>query len=79
MIGTISPRFVEVSSQGVSGAPEAGEARLWNDGVEERSDELARQAPEAGTGQAAVAQRGESSSSSMMGSSKRIIKRWAKM
>ena len=54
-----------------------GEGRLRNDGLEQCGDELAQQAPSTGSGQAASAQRGESSSSSMSGSSRRIIRRWA--
>jgi len=48
--------------------------RLREDGLQQRSQELAEQPPAAGSGQAAT-ERGESSNSSISGSSKRIISR----
>ena len=69
---------MEVSSERVAQAAQSGEAGLGNDGLADGGDELAGKTPEAGTGQAAIAERGESSSSSMMGSSRRIKRRWAK-
>lgn len=57
-----------------AGASEAGDAGLRDNGLQQGGNELAEQAPGAGPGQAA-AKRGESSSSSMSGSSKRIISR----
>jgi hypothetical protein len=66
---------MEMAGEGVAHQAQAGEAWLGNDGLEERSDELSGEAPEAGAGQAAFAERGESSSSSMMGSSRRIMRR----
>lgn len=58
---------------------EASEGRLRDDGLAQRRGELTEQAPGAGTGQAAAAQRGESSNSSMSGSSRRAAKRCARM
>jgi hypothetical protein len=63
-----------MSPEAPSGAFEAGECRLWEDGLAQRGDELAQQSPTAGSGQAAAA-RGEFSSAPMSGSSKRIISR----
>ncbi len=54
---------------------DALDARLREDGLAQRGDELAQQAPATGLGQAAAAQRGESSSSSMNGSSSRMTRR----
>jgi hypothetical protein len=61
-----------MSPEAPSGAFEAGECGLWEDGLAQGGDELAQQAPAAGSGQAA-AERGEASSASTSGSSKRII------
>ena len=63
-----------MSSEGNARGSQAGEGRLREDGLQQRGDELAEQPPQPGTGQAA-AERGESSSSSTSGSSKRIISR----
>ena len=51
------------------------EGRLRKDGLAQCGDELAEEAPAAGWGQAAIAQRGESSSSSIDGSSSKIVRR----
>ena len=56
-------------------SPQASEAGLRDDGLEEGGGELAQQAPRSGAGQAAVAQRGESSSSSTRGSSSGMASR----
>ena len=63
-----------MSPEASSGAFEAGECRLREDGLAQGGEELAQQAPAAGSGQAA-AERGEASSASTSGSSKRIISR----
>jgi hypothetical protein len=67
------------SRQAVS---QASEGRLGHDRLQQGSDELAQQAPSLRPGQAArgrlSAQRGESSSPSTSGSSRRMIKRWAR-
>jgi|HubBroStandDraft_1064217.scaffolds.fasta_scaffold64040_2 hypothetical protein len=67
------------SRQAVS---QAGDGRLGHDRLQQRGDELAQQAPSLRPGQAArgklSAQRGESPSPSTSGSSRRMIKRWAK-
>ena len=66
------------SRQAVS---QASEGRLGHDRLQQGSDELAQQAPSLRPGQAArgtlSSQRGESSSPSTSGSSRRMIKRWA--
>ena len=54
---------------------QSGEAWLWDDGLEESCDELLEQAPRAWSGQAAASTGGESSSSSMTGSSNRMARR----
>ena len=46
-------------------SPEAGERRLRDDGLKKRGDELTQETPRAWPGQAAAAERGESSSSSI--------------
>lgn len=56
---------------------QAGEVWVWHDGLEQGGEELAQQAPRAGSGQAAVAERGESSSASINGSSNRMTNRCA--
>ena len=70
-----------MSAQRHQAAPQASEGRLGHDCLQQGSDELAQQAPRVWAGQAArakpSAQRGKSSSSSMSGSSRRMIKRWA--
>ena len=63
-----------MSPEAPSGAFEAGERRLREDSLAQGGEELAQQAPAAGSGQAA-AKRGEASSASTSGSSKRIISR----
>jgi hypothetical protein len=63
-----------MSPEAPSGAFEAGECRLWEDGLAQGGNELAQQAPAVGLGQAAT-KRGEASSASTSGSSKRIISR----
>ena len=67
------------SRQAVS---QASEGRLGHDRLQQGSDELAQQAPGLRPGQAArgelSAQRGKSSSPSTSGSSRRMIKRWAR-
>ena len=65
---------MQMSPEAPSGAFEAGACRLWEDGLAQGGEELARQAPAAGSGQAA-AKRGEASSAPTSGSSKRIISR----
>jgi hypothetical protein len=61
---------------------QASEGRLGHDRLQQGSDELAQQAPSLRLGQAArstlLSQRGESSSPSTSGSSRRMIKRWAR-
>jgi hypothetical protein len=49
---------------------ESGEAWLRHDRLQQRLEQLAQQPPETGAGQAAQAQRGESSSASTDGSSR---------
>ena len=70
-----------MSAQRHQAAPQASEGRLGHDRLQQGGDELAQQAPRVWPGQAArakpSAQRGESSSPSMSGSSRRMIKRWA--
>lgn len=61
------------------GRSDGVEGRLWEDGLAQGGDELGEQTPAAGRGQAAIAQRGESPSSSINGSSSRMVRRWAKM
>jgi hypothetical protein len=60
---------------------QASQGWLGHDRVHEASDELPQQAPGRRAGQAAratpSAERGESSSASISGSSTRMIKRWA--
>ena len=56
-----------------------GEIRRRRDRVQESGDELAQQAPYAGPGQAAIAQRGETSNASVSGSSNRMASRCARM
>ena len=63
-----------MSLEALARAFEAGECRLWEDGLAQRGNELAQQTPPAGWGQAA-AERGEFSSAPISGSSKRIISR----
>jgi len=63
-----------MSSEGVARGSQASEGRLREDGLQQRGDELTEQPPPPRWGQAA-AERGESSSSSISGSSKRIINR----
>jgi hypothetical protein len=65
-----------MSLEAPSRAFEAGECRLGEDGLAQRGDELAQQAPSAGAGQAAFG-RGEPSSAPSSGSSRRIISRCA--
>ena len=71
-----------MSAQRCPASPQASDGRLGHDRLENRGDELAQQSPSRGAGQAASgkssAQRGESSSSSTSGSSRRMTKRWAK-
>ena len=55
---------------------EASECRLREDGLKDGGHELTHEAPGGRSGQAA-ARRGESPSSSMSGSSSRMINRWA--
>ncbi len=57
------------------GVFDAVDGGLRKDGLAKRGDELTQQAPAAGLGQTASAQCGESSSSSMNGSSSRMIRR----
>ena len=70
-----------MSAQSLQATLEASEGRLGHDRLQQRSDELAQQAPGLRAGQAArakpSAQRGECSSPSTSGSSRRMIKRWA--
>lgn len=75
MIFALSGRLAQVSSERSAMLPQAGECGLWKDGLEQRGDELAQQAPEAGPRQAACAERGESSNASTSGSSSKIINR----
>ncbi len=63
-----------MSLEGVAAVSQAGEVGLRQDGLAQGGDELAQEPPQLGSGQAA-AERGESPSSSISGSSKRIIKR----
>jgi hypothetical protein len=63
-----------MSSEGVARGSQASQGRLREDGLQQRGDELTEQPPLPRSGQAA-AERGESSSSSISGSSKRIINR----
>jgi len=65
---------VEVSFEAVFGGLQVGDGGLWDDRLAQGGGELAQHAPSAGVGQA-VAERGESSSASTSGSSKRIIRR----
>ena len=74
MVLALSGRLMQMSPEAPSGAFEAGECRLREDGVVQCGDALAQQSPAAGSGQAA-AKRGEASSASTSGSSKRIISR----
>ena len=64
----MSGEFCFAGSDGIDGW-------LRKDGLAQRGDELAEQAPAAGWGQAALAQRGESSSSSINGSSSKMVRR----
>ena len=63
-----------MASEGDVALPDAGQRRLRDDGLQQRGNELAQEAPGAGPGQAAAAKRGEASSSSMRGSSSKIIR-----
>jgi len=71
-----------MSPQGRQAPSQASEGWLGHDRLQQGSDELPQEAPSLWAGQAArargSAQRGESSSPSMSGSSKRMIKRWAR-
>ena len=78
MIIAPSRWLAEMSSQGCLGAPQGCQGGLRKNGLEQGGDQLDQEAPGAWAGQAALAQRGESSSSSINGSSRRIIKRWAR-
>ena len=62
-------------ADGEERAAKAGDCRLRNDRLQQRSDKLSEQSPSAWSRQAASAKRGESSSSSTSGSSKRMISR----
>ena len=70
-----SRRLVEMSSQCGAGLSQASDGRLRNDRLKKRGDELTQNPPGTGRRQAAWAERGESSSSSTSGSSKRMISR----
>ena len=72
---TFSRRFVEVATQARPALPEAVKGWLRGDCLQECCDELGEKTPSAGSGQAASAQRGESSNASTSGSSRRIAKR----
>ena len=72
-----SRRFVEMSGEGGHVLAQASEGWLRLDGLQQGGAELAQQTPRAGPGQAAVAERGESSKPSSNGSSNRIISRCA--
>lgn len=60
-----------------SGRSQTVDGRLRDDCLQNRGEQLAQHAPSARPGQAVIAQRGESSSSSTSGSSKRMISRCA--
>jgi hypothetical protein len=64
----MSSEFCFAGSDGV-------DDRLRKDSLAQRGDELGEQAPAAGWRQAAIAQRGESSSSSINGSSSKMVRR----
>jgi len=70
-----------MSAERGDAASKTWEGWLGHDRLDERGDELPQQAPGARAGQAArvrpSAERGESSSSSTSGSSRRMINRWA--
>ena len=68
---------MEMSPYRLRTASQAGDCRLGDDGLDGCGDKLEQQTPGAGTGQAASAQRGESSNASTSGSSNKIIRRWA--
>jgi hypothetical protein len=64
-----------MSSEARLTSPQAIDRRLREDGLEEDGDELVEETPGCGSGQAAAAKRGESSNSSMSGSSRRMMRR----
>ncbi len=65
---------MKMSYEGALRGSQSTDGRLREDGLPQCRQELAEQPPAAGSGQAA-AERGESSNSSISGSSKRIISR----
>ncbi len=66
---------MEIAAKLLLRLAQTGERRLRHDGLQKRGHELQQQALRAGSGQAACAKRGESSNSSIGGSSSRITRR----
>jgi len=68
---------VQMSLERRPGGEQIGDAGLRNDRLQQAADQLAQATPETRSGQAAEAQRGESSSASIDGWSNSSISKWA--